>query len=945
MSPKSDPASIVFRARRAAPRDPRNSRKKASAAAGRGRRRSTARRSHQTTPNASGQRRKKAREREEEQVRREDREQVKTRERLSRRRRRHGEGERHDRGEQRRLGADVHAPRILDGFRAGCPALESLPRRRRAGGPLRGPRAPTALGRHPAAIRTLLPPRYRSPRRLALHRSSPRRHRRWTSRRFFRTGPPPRQAAFDARALAEAARSLSRARPGRGRFLRALALAAPDAGARRSARSRGSRRACPTSPTGSRSSAAARSTRRAGGEAARRVGRGAGRLARRGGGAARAARLAGRSATDARRSARSRRSSPAPPRRARRTAARRRSSSRAGSRRRATPPTRARRAFRCLLGGSPARAEAGECLAALPRSCPPHGGEPAAEEVRRAEALLDAEPQRGRGGAPRKAVPDAGGGGAGRGSPAARAPRSARAPEMRSYADAVEALRPVVEGATIPRSASARCSCSRARPRSPATRTGGRPVPPARARLPGARVADDALSSPRTSSPRRERRRGARGARRRSSGTAARRLPRRGAVPARVARAPRGAPTPPSRSSSPSRRRSGRRPVRARARRVLAGPRSSPAAARTAAPRRARSGRSSSRATPSTTTGCSRAGAALGGADAPAPCRGGGASSREARRVSPSSGVGRPLADDPQFRAGVLLLRLGLAREAAAELAAMDARPARREADAPDAAVLLVADLLDRAGDHRSAPTTSSARGRARSGRPPAGEPARVAHRVPAGVPRRGEALGAPGGRPGGPRAGPHARGERARSARRLAGGRHRPHAAHAPDRAARSPGSSARAACRGRPHGRVAQHPASARATSGARARFDGRSRSRSPRTTPGGGAVNRWRQARRRLELDEFVEEIPFEETRGYVKRVPRSYAAYRLLYGDGAPGDGLFRRGRVDVPRPPGWPSGRAGVRPDVRGGGGAALGPAPDARHRRPRPQPGSTSRST
>ena len=44
----------------------------------------------------------------------------------------------------------------------------------------------------------------------------------------------------------------------------------------------------------------------------------------------------------------------------------------------------------------------------------------------------------------------------------------------------------------------------------------------------------------------------------------------------------------------------------------------------------------------------------------------------------------------------------------------------------------------------------------------------------------------------------------------------------------------------------------------------------------------MSRWLEARGALELDEFVEEIPFEETRGYVKRVLRSYAAYRLLYG---------------------------------------------------------------
>ena len=55
-----------------------------------------------------------------------------------------------------------------------------------------------------------------------------------------------------------------------------------------------------------------------------------------------------------------------------------------------------------------------------------------------------------------------------------------------------------------------------------------------------------------------------------------------------------------------------------------------------------------------------------------------------------------------------------------------------------------------------------------------------------------------------------------------------------------------------------------------------------------PGGTAVSRWLDARRGLELDEFVEEIPVEETRGYVKRVLRSFAAYRLLYGD-LPGPG--------------------------------------------------------
>lgn len=45
---------------------------------------------------------------------------------------------------------------------------------------------------------------------------------------------------------------------------------------------------------------------------------------------------------------------------------------------------------------------------------------------------------------------------------------------------------------------------------------------------------------------------------------------------------------------------------------------------------------------------------------------------------------------------------------------------------------------------------------------------------------------------------------------------------------------------------------------------------------------AVDRWRQARPDAEIDAWVEDIPIAETRGYVKRVLRSYNTYRLLYG---------------------------------------------------------------
>jgi soluble lytic murein transglycosylase len=47
------------------------------------------------------------------------------------------------------------------------------------------------------------------------------------------------------------------------------------------------------------------------------------------------------------------------------------------------------------------------------------------------------------------------------------------------------------------------------------------------------------------------------------------------------------------------------------------------------------------------------------------------------------------------------------------------------------------------------------------------------------------------------------------------------------------------------------------------------------------GGGAVSRWLQARGDEDFDLWVEEIPWDETRGYIKRVLSSEAAYAYLY----------------------------------------------------------------
>lgn len=47
------------------------------------------------------------------------------------------------------------------------------------------------------------------------------------------------------------------------------------------------------------------------------------------------------------------------------------------------------------------------------------------------------------------------------------------------------------------------------------------------------------------------------------------------------------------------------------------------------------------------------------------------------------------------------------------------------------------------------------------------------------------------------------------------------------------------------------------------------------------GAGALSRWVKARGALDLDLFVELIPYDEARGYTKRVISSWATYRVLY----------------------------------------------------------------
>ena len=44
----------------------------------------------------------------------------------------------------------------------------------------------------------------------------------------------------------------------------------------------------------------------------------------------------------------------------------------------------------------------------------------------------------------------------------------------------------------------------------------------------------------------------------------------------------------------------------------------------------------------------------------------------------------------------------------------------------------------------------------------------------------------------------------------------------------------------------------------------------------------VERWRKRMKGLKKDEFIENIPYQETRDYVKKVYTSAAIYRQLYG---------------------------------------------------------------
>ncbi len=256
-------------------------------------------------------------------------------------------------------------------------------------------------------------------------------------------------------------------------------------------------------------------------------------------------------------------------------------------------------------------------------------------------------------------------------------------------------------------------------------------------------------------------------------------------------------------------------------------------------------------------------------------------------RLPPSDRTGfryRPglLAGDPHFRSAVALLRLGLDVEAAEELALVDRKLLAASPEHPEP-LLLLAELLDRAGDARASHRLLRAQGRQVLREPPKGLGLRVwqmayppawrdhvvRYAPPAGVPpdllqavMREESALDPAVVSGAGAVGLTQLMVRtaAQEAKKL-----------------RLPPPSAHDLTDPRLNIRIG-----ASYLGGLLSRFGGSAPLALAAYNAGETNARAWWRSRGALPLDEFVEELPIQETRGYVKRVLRSYAAYRLLYG---------------------------------------------------------------
>jgi len=241
-----------------------------------------------------------------------------------------------------------------------------------------------------------------------------------------------------------------------------------------------------------------------------------------------------------------------------------------------------------------------------------------------------------------------------------------------------------------------------------------------------------------------------------------------------------------------------------------------------------------------------------------------------------------PLAADPHFRAALQLLRVGMDKEAAEELAVVDRKVLAGAAEHPEP-LLLLAELLDRAGDAKASHRLLRSQGRQILREPPAGMGLRawqmayppawrdevVKYAPPAGVPpdllqalMREESALDP-------------------AVVSSAG------AVGLTQLMVRTAGQTARRLSLPAPSAHDLTDPRlnirlGASYLGDLLKRFGGSAPLALAAYNAGEGNARAWWRNRGALPLDEFVEEIPIQETRGYVKRVLRSYAAYRMLYG---------------------------------------------------------------
>ncbi|MFL5450866.1 MAG: transglycosylase SLT domain-containing protein [Myxococcales bacterium] len=243
-----------------------------------------------------------------------------------------------------------------------------------------------------------------------------------------------------------------------------------------------------------------------------------------------------------------------------------------------------------------------------------------------------------------------------------------------------------------------------------------------------------------------------------------------------------------------------------------------------------------------------------------------------------------PMARDPHFLAAVELIRLGRKQEASRELLAVERAPLRSSPGAGEEALILLADLSARAGDLRNAHAIVRIELRGllrRTSEPLALRAAGLAYPLAfrdqiaktsktAAIPpdllqalmREESALDPRALSPTGALGLTQVMPATARDvARKLKLHGFSPSKLYEPDVSIRIGGTYL-----GELYARF-QHPALAYASYNA-----------------GPGAVSSWLSKRGTLPLDVFVEEIPLDETRGYVKRCLRSFAAYQYLYGDG-------------------------------------------------------------